>query len=411
MRNHERGFSSVACVADKSLSSVSLMMNGVHVVMLAPIFDASVGGMEKQALTLAIELLSQGIVVSGVNKRRKRTKGAGIGDEERQGADSFGGVKVVHLPTLHRLPGWSLLVGFLVWAFIHRRDFHLIHAHNASLGVIGCLIGWVLRKKVVVKIPSRKNVIYFEGSSLARRLRRWTLIRRVDRFVVVSTEIAQLLQAQGIRSDRIALIPNGVEFMPGPPAAERGPLKMQLLGDATAQTVLFVGRLVEEKGLDRLLTVWQALPCRERARLCIVGDGPLRHDLERLAQALGLLASVRFFGHRRDVTKFYAIADLFVLPSKTEGMSNALLEALAAGLPVMASNVGGNRDVITDGQNGFLVDWSDAAACTQLMVTLLTDQHLRQTLGSAAKARAHDFTLPHIAERYRRLYHSVLQLR
>jgi glycosyltransferase involved in cell wall biosynthesis len=143
--------------------------------------------------------------------------------------------------------------------------------------------------------------------------------------------------------------------------------------------------------------------------LLIVGDGPLREDLESQAKKLQLLSSVRFLGHQTDVSKFYSIADLFVLPSKTEGMSNSLLEAMAAGLPVVASNVGGNKDVIRDQQSGFLVDWEDTTLCAETLLTLLSDMELRQRIGNAARRQVSAFAMSNVAQRYHGLYQAVLQ--
>jgi glycosyltransferase involved in cell wall biosynthesis len=369
----------------------------------------SVGGMEKQALLLAHELLEQGVGIAFLSKKQPAKWGEGHENGEAQ--QYIGKIKVTQLPILALQPGWSFLCSFMIWAVIHRKSFNIIHAHNPALGVIACLIAWILRKKVVVKVPSQKNVSYLNGSSLPRKLRRWVLMQKASRFVAVSKEIAQSLKAVGIQHERISLIPNGIKLEPrgdNNNGYDHHSLKMELLGNAEIQVVLFIGRLVEEKGLDRLLRVWSLMPCYEGKMLCIVGDGPLRKDLEDMAGKLGILPSVRFFGHQPNVTKFYAIADLFVLSSKTEGMSNALLEAMAAGIPPLVSNVGGNRDVIMDKNNGFLLDWQDTAGCVKALMTFLTDPLLRQHIGIAARDRASCFALELIAERYQQLYRAVL---
>jgi glycosyltransferase involved in cell wall biosynthesis len=149
------------------------------------------------------------------------------------------------------------------------------------------------------------------------------------------------------------------------------------------------------------------MPRRETAVLLIVGDGPLRGELEREAAACGLGRSVRFVGSQPDVTSFYLGADVFVLPSLTEGLSNALLEAMAAGLPVVASDVRGNREVVEDGVSGFLVDWADADAAARRVARLLEDAVLRRRLGTAARRRADCFSIAVVGERYCRLYQTV----
>lgn len=374
----------------------------IKVAMVISKAEASLGGAQKQAIRLADELQSQGVSVLVLTKRKPLQHGDG------QKAELNGRVQIVHLPVTDLLPAWSFLFSFLVWAWINRGSFQIIHAHNAAMGVISSIVGWLIGKKVIVKIPSLKYVQYLNGGTLTRELRRWILTRKTDRFIAVSSEMAQSLLAAGIARGKLALISNGIELTV-PCNTDPGTLKNEVSGDSSRPVVLFVGRLVKEKGVDRLLKVWASLPGHERMLLLIVGDGPLREDLESQTKTLRLLASVRFVGHQADVSKFYSIADLFVLPSKTEGMSNSLLEAMAAGLPVVASNVGGNKDVIEDKQSGFLVDWEDTAACVGILSNLLFDPNLRSGMGSAAHRRVRAFDMRDVTDRYHDLYRAVLE--
>lgn len=368
--------------------------DGLKVVMVLSNAQASAGGTQRQAISLANQLESQGLSVSIVSKSE------GVKGEINKN------VKFIRLPRLRLLPG-SFFFSFIIWAAINRKRFQIIHAHNASLGVVSSLVGWLLRKKVVIKIPGMKYVDYLNGVSISRQLRRWILTRKANRFIAVSTDMVQALQNVGIAPEKIALIPNGVGLTTL--NHNRTALKPKLLGNAELKVVLFVGRLVEDKGLDRLITVWASMPSHDRAALLIVGDGPLRKDLESQAKGLRLLPSVGFLGHQRDVSAFYSMADLFVLPSRTEGVSNSLLEAMASGLPVVASDVGGNRDIIEHGQSGLLVDWENIPACVQVLSTLLSEAGLRSRIGSAARARAKCFEMGDVAEHYLRLYEAVLE--
>jgi len=376
--------------------------NEIKVAMVISKAEASLGGTQKQALRLADELQSQGVSVLILTKRKRWQHGDG--QVERLN----GRVQIVHLPVTDLQPAWSFLFSFLVWAWINRGSFQIIHAHNAATGVIASIVGWLTGKKVIVKIPSLKYVQYLNGGSLSRELRRWILTKKTERFIAVSTEMVQALLKAGIAPENLALISNGIELT-APCITNPSALRKQVSGDSEGPVVLFVGRLVKEKGLDRLLRVWASLPGHETMLLLIVGDGPLKEDLESQAKKLRLLPSVRFLGHQADVSKFYSIADLFVLPSKTEGMSNSLLEAMAAGLPVVASNVGGNKDVIKDQQSGFLVDWEDTKLCAGILLTLLSDAELRQQIGNAARRQVSAFAMGDVAERYHDLYHAVLK--
>lgn len=371
--------------------------------------DALAGGMQKQALCLANELWSRGVSVSIVSKRQRRWISNGKNGRVQPRLELSGGVPCIALPTFALKPSWSFLLSFFVWACINRNQFQIIHAHNAPLGVISALVGWPMHKKVVIKLPGMKYVEYLRGGSFSRQLRRWILTAKANRFISVSSEMAQALRDLGISSDKIAMIPNGIESIKPNDNFNRKALQMKLFGTTAVQVVLFVGRLVKEKGLERLLTVWASMPSREGLYLLIVGDGPLRGELESRAKALRLHESVQFLGNHSNVFQFYAAADLFVLPSRTEGMSNALLEAMAAGLPVVASNIGGNSDVVEDRYSGFLVDWNDTKVCVELLCSLLRDSDLRQRIGSAARKRADAFGIGDIARLYEELYLAVLQ--
>jgi glycosyltransferase involved in cell wall biosynthesis len=373
--------------------------------------DDSSGGMQKQALSLAQALRTKGVSISILSKRGK-TPNDGNGWDPKSKERPYLGVNMVPLPVTHRKPSWSFLFCFLLWASIRRNTFHVIHAHNASLGVISCLVGWLMNRKVIIKIPGMAYVEYLKAESLSKRIRRWVLLRRADRFIAVSSEMAQGLRQAGIPSKRICFIPNGIEDRTVCPTDDGAPwkaaLKMELLGTVDVQVVLFTGRLVKEKGLDRLLKVWASLPDRAGRLLLIVGDGPLRERLEVQASALRLFPTVQFAGHKTPISKYYLIADLFVLPSESEGMSNSLLEAMAAGLPVIASDVGGNKDVIEDGVNGSLADWEKTQECAQILSRFLSDAHLRRWTGKNAALRAQTFSMGGVAERYIDLYRAVL---
>lgn len=382
----------------------------LKIVMILPECHAPPwGGTQKQALFLANRLQSQGVAITVVSKCQGLFHGNGrVSVQALIGMGIRENFRLVYFPSLRSLPAWSLLVSFLLWSLWNRNHFQIIHAHTAATGLIACLVAVITGKKVIVKFPSMKNVEYLRGTSRLRRLRKRILVSRAHCFVALNAEMATALRNEGVAEKKIALIPNGVEPNGTSQRHERRWIKRECLGDEDLRVVLFAGRLIEEKGLDRLLTAWRKTASRERSVLVIVGDGPLRRDLETMASQLGIRANVRFLGHRADVAKFYAIADLFVLPSRTEGMSNALLEAMAAGLPVVASDVGGNREIVEDGCSGFLVDWEDPLSCASVLSALIENPGLRQSMGEAARERARVFGMREVSDRYRQLYQAVL---
>lgn len=356
------------------------------VVMLLANREGSVGGSQRQAGLLAREVARRGVRAVVVNQSpRLLTRPASMADD---------GVERVALPVLARCARSSFLLSFLWWAAANRRHFQVIHAHSTSAGLTAGLVGRLLGKPVVVKVTGMQAVAALADPRRAWRLRRWLLNRTADVVVAVSAEMLEALSRAGIGPERRVLIPNGVE--PAPRAADTG-----------ARVVLYVGRLADIKGVRALLGMWSAMPDRDTATLLLVGDGPLRAALEREAVARGFGRSVRFAGSQPDVAPFYAAADVFVLPSATEGLSNALLEAMAAGLPVVASDVAGNREVVEHGVSGFLVDWAAPGAPARLVSRLLADAALRRRVGEAARRRAGCFSITAVGERYCRLYETV----
>jgi glycosyltransferase involved in cell wall biosynthesis len=177
----------------------------------------------------------------------------------------------------------------------------------------------------------------------------------------------------------IQIIPNGVDVGRFTPPSGREWALPQLL---------FVGRLVHQKGLDLLLPALaqlQQLPWE----LVIIGDGPQREPLQQMAAELGLAERIRFAGWQRgaDLEAEYQHANLFVLPSRHEGMPNVVLEAMASGLPVLATRIAGNEELVLPGETGELVPPENSAALQSALEHLLPDASLRQRMGKAGRAR------------------------
>lgn len=367
--------------------------------MLLANLDGSVGGAQQQARLLARELARSRWRIFVVNQSPR------LLPKPRPRRDD--GIEEVALPAVSWMSRCCFLFSFLLWATINRRRFDVIHAHSTSAGLTAGLVGRLLRKRVVVKITGMQAAKALADRRPTWRLRRWILDRTADVLVAVSTEMMETLSRLGVARERCVLIPNGVRLTPVADA-DREATKNEWLGDAAEHVMLYVGRLEAVKGVRRLLPMWSVMPRRNAATLVIVGDGPLRAELERQAAACGLGRSVRFLGSQPDVTPFYLTADVFVLPSTSEGLSNALLEAMAAKLSVVAADVGGNRDVVENGVSGFLVDWANETASIELLVRLLDDAALRRRLGEAARRRAESFSIATVAQRYGQLYQTVV---
>jgi glycosyltransferase involved in cell wall biosynthesis len=219
---------------------------------------------------------------------------------------------------------------------------------------------------------------------------RWSH-RGADRLVTVCGKFASDLAARGVQSDRIRVQHTPIRVADPVPAAVVQELRHRLCGDnGDTKILLTVGRLSKEKGHADLVRTVAEL--RKHAglpafRLVLVGDGPELHPLESQCASLDLGKVVYFAGHQDNVRPYYAASDIFCLPSHTEGSPNVLLEAMEAGIPIVATAVGGVPEMVTHDRHALLVGAMDAQGMTDATARLLTDPALRASLASAARAQ------------------------
>jgi glycosyltransferase involved in cell wall biosynthesis len=231
-----------------------------------------------------------------------------------------------------------------------------------------------------------------------------------DAIVSVSEPLMGYLQRDmGLARDKLRLIPNGVDtesFRPGPSG---GQLRARLRLGADDVLIGNVARLTPVKNHALLLEAFAILrPHAPRATLAIVGDGPLRRDLERRIAALGLEAHARLAGLAGDMPAIYRDFDLFVLSSRLEGTSLSILEAMASGVCVVATAVGGNPDLLGHGRFGVLVPPDDPRALAAAMADLLRDHARRRMLAAAAREHvARSYSEESMLRRYEELYDSL----
>lgn len=364
--------------------------------------ELTVGGAEQQLLEL----------VKGLDKARFETIVLTLlpgGPMEWE----FKAVPGVELLSLKRKGKHDLFCLFKVFRILRRMKVDVVQPFLTPANLYGLLSAILCRTPV--KIMTRRPGIEPEQAPMGYRLyfKAEAFLARFADWVVPNSQAgSEYILSKGIRQERIKIIPNGVNMArltDNHLTAEQARQKLGLPLDS--KVVGTVARLVPVKGYDVLLQaavqIQRVIP---HTNFAIVGDGPLYGYLENLTQQLGLSSSVVFFGEQRDIGTYLSAFDLAVLPSHCEGCSNFLLEAMALGKPVVASDVIGNRDVVRNGETGFLVPPGNAEALAEAITALLQDPVKALAMGQRAKERVvTQFSLESMVRQYESLYEETLR--
>ena len=231
---------------------------------------------------------------------------------------------------------------------------------------------------------------------------------RVDRFIVVSEALRRrLVEGRGLWPWQVTLVPNGVEL--APPPAQAATLRRELDLPGGARLVGAAGRLVWQKGFGNLVVAMPDVIARvPDARLIIAGEGPLWRELEARAGAAGVAERVRLVGFQSDMPRFLTTLDVLVVPSVREGFPMITLEAMALGVPIVATAIDGIAEQITPDREGLLVAPGEPAALARAIVAVLEDRALAARLGAAGRRRANEFDLRRTLAATRRVYAELL---
>jgi len=294
---------------------------------------------------------------------------------------------------------WTREIVRLVRA--HRVD--IIQGYLLQMNCCGALAGRLTGRPAVASV--RGHVYDFDRPL---RLRAYGLMGRSGvTFTAPSAELRDaLVRSAGIPARRAVAIHNGVDL-----ERLRARAQTPAPGLPAGFLVGTVGRLDPVKGLEHLVDAASIVaPRADDARFVLAGDGPERAALEERARRLGLGDRVAFLGHRDDIPAVLAALDVFVLPSLSEGLSNALLEAMALGRPIVATDIGPNAEVVRDRESALLVAPADPQALADAILGLRQDRALGERLGRAAQAAVEkDFSLARSVERYLALYYALLE--
>lgn len=365
-----------------NLSSAWVMDSGIDFTMVSParilmVVDGrypATGGAEMQA-----RLLSRSFVAAG---HRVRVLVPQL-DRSLPCTDDVDGVPVVRLayPRIKGAGAILLNIRFAYWLLRHQDEFDAVHIHmmHNLAGAAGWIKRW-LKPTLIVKVSGAAE---FQGGILDPALQGKPIHRilragaqRMDAYQCISRRTAQIMEQAGFERSRLHLLPNAVDLARFAPPASR---------DQATLRAVFVGRHVPVKGLDVLLAAWAKASLPPGAQLTVAGDGPERDRLIALAHQLGIAQSVAFPGLVHDVPALLRASNLYVQASHQEGLPNAVLEAMANGLPTIATRISGHEDVIADGVTGMLVPPNQVDALAEALSQLAARDDLRRTMGDAAR--------------------------
>jgi len=285
----------------------------------------------------------------------------------------------------------------------------LIHAHEFDANVQGAAVAAYLGIPLVATVHGK----HYFWEKLRRRLAyRWVSHRAT--MVAVSEDLKRfIVENVGIDSTRITVLYNGVNVPPIPDLADIEACKREMNLPDSDRVIGVVGNLYPVKGhqylIDAIPAVLETYP---DTSFVFAGRGHLESDLKQQVSRLGLDKRVHFLGLRQDIPRILALLDVFVLPSLSEGLSMAILEAMMAGKPVIATRVGGNPEIVIDGETGFLVPPKESHALAESLITLLKDRHLAAEFGEQGKRRAQrQFSLQTMVNAYQSLYAECLRIK
>ncbi|MDH7578547.1 MAG: glycosyltransferase family 4 protein [Bacillota bacterium] len=302
------------------------------------------------------------------------------------------GIGVVKLDAVWReiRPLRDLRGVFRLYRFFRESEYSVVHTHTSKGGFVGRLAAWLARVPVVIHTvhgfafheETHPLVLHFVAF-LERLAARWC-----DRIVTVSEFHRKwALRLRIGNEDKVVAIPNGIPEERVLPKKEREEVRAELGLGPEEIAILATGRLAPQKGLEYLVQAVPLLFSRIECpfKVFLAGDGPLRLYLEELIKRLGVENRIIFLGFRDDMGDLLAACDLVVLPSLREGLSIALLEAMAAGKPIITTTIGSNLEVVQHGVTALLVPSKDPGALAEAITSLLRDPELMQRLGSRAR--------------------------
>ena len=376
----------------------------LRVVMLISRFYPIVGGSERQLFDLAKEMLKRKVKLLVVTERWQL---------DSKIFELKDGIPVYRLSLVK--PGWFRDISYIILAsfllYKKREEFSLIHTHsNVALGCLGVIASKLLGKKVVVKIATAGKIPKLKRNILGKLL--LEIFKKADVVICISQEIKDELYSIKMHESKIKFIPNGVDTIKYSliSTKDKESLRKKLNLPASI-IVLFIGRLVHRKGVDVLLKAWKrSIVEFPQMYLLVAGSGFLQPDsdeekLKNFVTKEGLESTVSFLGNIENTNEYLQTSNMFVLPSRKEGMPNVLLEAMSCGLSIIATEIGGITDLITHGVNGILVPVNNSEKLSKEILNLVNNSELSRRIGMEARRTIEGkFSMDKVGGYYLNLY-------
>jgi len=370
-------------------------------------FYPAIGGAEKQALELSRSLVASGLKVTVLTRRV-----GGTAAEE-----DMGGVRVVRLGTCPGpLDAFCFMVRSFFYLLKHSAEYDLVHVHLASSHAIAALLaGRFTGKKTLVKLADGKeqNEITLSRKNLPGRLKLKFFEFAKPRLLVLNGEVFDWLKNDLQFGDLpVIQFRNGVDTRKYTPLLYQEKINAKTaLGFENVPIFLFVGRLDPKKRIKEFVELWAEIFSEEmtkpRIRLVIVGTGPEEKPIREAVASLGLKESVTLAGLQQDLLPYYRAADVFILPSIAEGLSNSMLEAMSTGMAIMASRVGGAREAVKEGENGCLFDPFNRVEIKACLRSHLADKSLAVKMGERSREIAvKTYSMAKVTEELLEIYNS-----
>lgn len=296
--------------------------------------------------------------------------------------------------------GVNVKLLWLMYRLFKRLSFDVVHTHNLSPMIYG---------NIAAKLAGTRRIVHTRhgrGLDITYRFI-WNMC---DSIICISEDAKQsLLICNRLEEKKVKVIHNGIDvdrFLATRSGKSINEIKLEIGIPLHKIIIGTVGRLAMEKDHASLIFAAKNLiDSGVDVLVLIIGEGPERNTLRNLISSLGLDDSVSLLGYRGDVCDLYSVFDIFALPSTSEGLSIALLEAMASGLPIVATDVGGNPEILINGSTGLMVPPSNPAKFAEALLTLIADKGLRTALGKASKAKIiQDFDAASMVEHYSEEY-------